>query len=96
MPSDRHEKNLAATGLTVNDINFVICTHVHVDRSAGTQGCIPSLACARTMIVSRRGIAVGTGQQAVRHIDAALHWALSVAIKGWLTRWGDGFRYHPS
>jgi glyoxylase-like metal-dependent hydrolase (beta-lactamase superfamily II) len=29
--SDRYEKNLAATGLTVNDIDFVMCTHMHVD-----------------------------------------------------------------
>ncbi len=31
MTSDRYEKNLAATGLTVNDIDFVMCTHMHVD-----------------------------------------------------------------
>jgi glyoxylase-like metal-dependent hydrolase (beta-lactamase superfamily II) len=31
MTSDRYEKNLAATGLTVNDIDFVMCTHLHVD-----------------------------------------------------------------
>jgi glyoxylase-like metal-dependent hydrolase (beta-lactamase superfamily II) len=29
--SDRYERNLAATGLTVNDIDFVMCTHMHVD-----------------------------------------------------------------
>jgi glyoxylase-like metal-dependent hydrolase (beta-lactamase superfamily II) len=29
--SDRYEKNLAATGLTVDDIDFVMCTHLHVD-----------------------------------------------------------------
>jgi len=31
LTSDRYEKNLAATGLTVNDIDFVMCTHMHVD-----------------------------------------------------------------
>jgi glyoxylase-like metal-dependent hydrolase (beta-lactamase superfamily II) len=31
MTSDRYEKNLAATGLTVDDIDFVMCTHMHVD-----------------------------------------------------------------
>jgi glyoxylase-like metal-dependent hydrolase (beta-lactamase superfamily II) len=29
--SDRYEKNLAAAGLTVNDIDYVMCTHLHVD-----------------------------------------------------------------
>ena len=29
--SDRYEKNLAATGLTVDDIDVVMCTHLHVD-----------------------------------------------------------------
>ncbi len=28
---DRFEKGLAATGLTVNDIDFVMCTHLHGD-----------------------------------------------------------------
>jgi glyoxylase-like metal-dependent hydrolase (beta-lactamase superfamily II) len=31
MTSDRYEKNLAATGLTFADIDFVMCTHLHVD-----------------------------------------------------------------
>ncbi len=31
MQSDRYEKNLAAAGFTVNDIDFVMCTHLHVD-----------------------------------------------------------------
>ncbi|HVY42836.1 MAG TPA: MBL fold metallo-hydrolase [Hyphomicrobiaceae bacterium] len=31
MNSDRYEKSLAATGLTVNDIDFVMCTHLHTD-----------------------------------------------------------------
>jgi hypothetical protein len=31
MNSDRFEKGLAATGLTVNDIDYVMCTHLHVD-----------------------------------------------------------------
>ncbi len=31
MNSDRYEKNLAATGLSVNDIDYVMCTHLHVD-----------------------------------------------------------------
>ena len=31
MKSDRFEKNLAAIGLTVNDIDYVMCTHLHVD-----------------------------------------------------------------
>jgi glyoxylase-like metal-dependent hydrolase (beta-lactamase superfamily II) len=29
--SDQYEKNLAATGLGVGDIDFVMCTHLHVD-----------------------------------------------------------------
>ncbi len=29
--SDRFEKGLAAAGLTVNDIDFVMCTHLHTD-----------------------------------------------------------------
>jgi glyoxylase-like metal-dependent hydrolase (beta-lactamase superfamily II) len=31
MNSDRFEKNLAAAGLGVNDIDYVMCTHLHVD-----------------------------------------------------------------
>jgi glyoxylase-like metal-dependent hydrolase (beta-lactamase superfamily II) len=31
MTSDRFEKSLAATGVTVNDIDYVMCTHLHVD-----------------------------------------------------------------
>ncbi len=31
MKSDRFEKNLAATGLSVGDIDFVMCTHLHTD-----------------------------------------------------------------
>jgi len=31
MRTDRYERNLAATGLTVRDIDFVMCTHLHVD-----------------------------------------------------------------
>lgn len=31
MAGDRYERNLAATGLSVNDIDFVMCTHLHVD-----------------------------------------------------------------
>ena len=31
MNSDRYEKSLAATGLGVGDIDFVMCTHLHVD-----------------------------------------------------------------
>jgi glyoxylase-like metal-dependent hydrolase (beta-lactamase superfamily II) len=31
MSSDRYEKNLAATGVDVNDIDYVMCTHLHVD-----------------------------------------------------------------
>jgi len=31
MSSDRYEKNLAAAGLGVNDIDFVMCTHLHID-----------------------------------------------------------------
>ena len=29
--SDRFEKSLAATGLGVDDIDYVMCTHLHVD-----------------------------------------------------------------
>jgi glyoxylase-like metal-dependent hydrolase (beta-lactamase superfamily II) len=29
--SDRYEKNLAAAGVNVNDIDYVMCTHLHVD-----------------------------------------------------------------
>ncbi|MCB1547719.1 MAG: MBL fold metallo-hydrolase, partial [Hyphomicrobiaceae bacterium] len=31
MSGDRYEKNLAAAGLGVADIDFVMCTHLHVD-----------------------------------------------------------------
>lgn len=31
MDSDRYEKSLAAAGLTVGDIDFVMCTHLHTD-----------------------------------------------------------------
>jgi glyoxylase-like metal-dependent hydrolase (beta-lactamase superfamily II) len=31
MTSDRFERNLAATGLSVGDIDFVMCTHLHTD-----------------------------------------------------------------
>jgi glyoxylase-like metal-dependent hydrolase (beta-lactamase superfamily II) len=31
MAADRYEKNFAATGLTVNDIDYVMCTHLHTD-----------------------------------------------------------------
>lgn len=31
MSSDRYEKSLAAAGLTPNDIDLVMCTHLHVD-----------------------------------------------------------------
>ena len=31
MNSDRYEKSLAAAGLSVNDIDFVMCTHLHTD-----------------------------------------------------------------
>jgi glyoxylase-like metal-dependent hydrolase (beta-lactamase superfamily II) len=31
MNSDRFEKSLAAAGATVNDIDYVMCTHLHVD-----------------------------------------------------------------
>ena len=31
MNSDRYEKNLAASGFGVNDIDFVMCTHLHTD-----------------------------------------------------------------
>lgn len=31
MNSDRYQKNLAASGFSVNDIDFVMCTHLHTD-----------------------------------------------------------------
>jgi glyoxylase-like metal-dependent hydrolase (beta-lactamase superfamily II) len=31
MTSDRYEKNLAAAGFSVNDIDFCMCTHLHTD-----------------------------------------------------------------
>ena len=31
LDSDRFEKGLAAAGVTVNDIDYVMCTHLHVD-----------------------------------------------------------------
>ncbi len=33
MNSDRYEKALAATGLTFEDIDYVMCTHLHVDHT---------------------------------------------------------------
>ena len=34
---DIYIRALAAAGLTVGDIDFVMCTHMHVDQSAGTR-----------------------------------------------------------
>jgi glyoxylase-like metal-dependent hydrolase (beta-lactamase superfamily II) len=31
MTSDRYERSLAATGVSVGDIDYVMCTHLHVD-----------------------------------------------------------------
>ena len=31
MAGDRYERNLAATGLGVGDIDYVMCTHMHID-----------------------------------------------------------------
>ena len=31
MKSDQYEKNLAAAGFGVDDIDYVMCTHLHVD-----------------------------------------------------------------
>lgn len=31
LSSDRYQKNLAAAGLSVADIDFVLCTHLHID-----------------------------------------------------------------
>ena len=31
MASDRYERNLAAAGASVDDVDFVMCTHLHVD-----------------------------------------------------------------
>jgi glyoxylase-like metal-dependent hydrolase (beta-lactamase superfamily II) len=31
MTSDRYEKNLAAAGIGIGDIDYVMCTHLHVD-----------------------------------------------------------------
>jgi glyoxylase-like metal-dependent hydrolase (beta-lactamase superfamily II) len=33
LASDRYEKNLAAGGVRVDDIDFVMCTHLHVDHT---------------------------------------------------------------
>ncbi len=33
MSSDRYERNLAAAGFGVQDIDFVMCTHLHVDHT---------------------------------------------------------------
>ena len=33
MTSDRYERNLAAAGFGVDDIDFVMCTHLHVDHT---------------------------------------------------------------
>ncbi|HVY00242.1 MAG TPA: MBL fold metallo-hydrolase [Pseudorhodoplanes sp.] len=33
MTSDRYERNLAAAGFGVEDIDFVMCTHLHVDHT---------------------------------------------------------------
>ena len=33
MNSDKYEKGLAATGVGVNDIDYVMCTHLHVDHT---------------------------------------------------------------
>jgi glyoxylase-like metal-dependent hydrolase (beta-lactamase superfamily II) len=31
LASDRYERNLAAAGVDVNDVDFVMCTHLHID-----------------------------------------------------------------
>ena len=31
MKSDRYEKNLAAAGVGIGDIDYVMCTHLHID-----------------------------------------------------------------
>jgi glyoxylase-like metal-dependent hydrolase (beta-lactamase superfamily II) len=31
MASDRYERNLAATGITFGDVDYVMCTHLHID-----------------------------------------------------------------
>jgi hypothetical protein len=47
MKSDQYEKNLAATGLTVNDIDFVMCTHLHTDH-VGIRGSRTDSGCRRS------------------------------------------------
>lgn len=32
MSGSRYESNLAPTGVTVDDVDFVMCTHLHIDR----------------------------------------------------------------
>ena len=45
MNSDRFEKGLAAAGLAVNDIDYVMCTHLHVDHVGWTRGSRTGAGC---------------------------------------------------
>jgi len=58
MNSDRYEKSLAASGFSVNDIDFVMCTHLHTDHVGWNtrleNGCwVPTFPKARYVFADR-------------------------------------------
>jgi glyoxylase-like metal-dependent hydrolase (beta-lactamase superfamily II) len=58
MNSDRYEKSLAAAGFSVNDIDFVMCTHLHTDHvgwnTRRENGCwVPTFPKARYVFADR-------------------------------------------
>jgi glyoxylase-like metal-dependent hydrolase (beta-lactamase superfamily II) len=64
---DRFEKGLAATGLTVNDIDFVMCTHLHGDHVGWNTRLengrwVPTFPNAR-YVMSDRELAYWTGRE---------------------------------
>jgi glyoxylase-like metal-dependent hydrolase (beta-lactamase superfamily II) len=67
MNSDRYEKNLAASGFSVNDIDFVMCTHLHTDHVGWNTRLengrwVPTFPRARYVFADRE-LAYWTGRQ---------------------------------
>lgn len=66
--SDTYERNLAAAGLSVGDIDFVMCTHLHVDHVGWNTRLengrwVPTFPNARYLF-SERELAFWTGREA--------------------------------
>ena len=67
MNSDRYENNLAANGFGVNDIDFVMCTHLHTDHVGWNTRLengrwVPTFPKARYVFADRE-LAYWTGRQ---------------------------------